>query len=101
MKYTVLVTESALAHAEEAYLWLADRTEMHAPTWYNGLIEAIKTLEEMPFRCPRVPEEERVSGEERQLLYGATPHTYRVIFIVRDNTVRVIEIIHSARDRRR
>jgi hypothetical protein len=25
---------------EAAYLWLAAHTELHAPTWYNGMLEA-------------------------------------------------------------
>ena len=50
MKYTVVVTESALDQAEKAYRWLAERTELLAPDCYNGLLEAINSLEEMPLR---------------------------------------------------
>ena len=99
MNYTVIVTNAALEQAEGAYLWLAQHTELHAPTWYNGLLDAINSLEEMPLRCPRVPGDECRTGEEHQLLYGMSPHVYRIIFIVRDQKVHVLEIIHGARDR--
>ena len=97
MRYTVFVTDRALEQMEAAYLWLAAQTELHAPMWYNGMLDAINSLEDSPLRCPRVPEEENDSGEIRQLLYGA----YRILFEVHGEMVNVLDVVHGARDRRR
>jgi toxin ParE1/3/4 len=97
MKYTVYVTPGALSEIEEAYQWLSTQTEMHAPIWHNGLLDAISSLEESPFRCPKLPDDEDPIGESRQLLYGRRPHEYRIIYVVRGTNVYILEVVHGAR----
>jgi len=76
---------------EEAYARLLPQTDQQAPLWYNGLIDAILSLENMPSRCPIAPESTSVNAEEiRQLLYGTPPHLYRILFSIRSEKVMIL-----------
>ena len=63
--------------------------------WYEGLYEAILTLERLPHRCPLTRENPNL----RHLLYGHKPHVYRVIYRVLEKQmqVNVLYIRHGAR----
>ena len=62
--------------------------------WYQGLRQAILTLENHPNRCPVTPE----NKELRHLLYGQNPRVYRVIYrvIEREKRVEILHIRHGA-----
>jgi plasmid stabilization system protein ParE len=96
MKYTAIISGTALDDIGSAYAWLARRTT-HAPDWHNGLLDAILSLEENPQRCPLAPENNEASEEVRQYLYGQRPHVYRVIFSIRNDTVWILHVRHGAR----
>src|SRR5690349_10709712 len=51
-----------------------------AARWFNGLEEAIHSLESFPRRCPQAPESKKYRRPLRHLLYGSKPHIYRVIY---------------------
>jgi len=97
MKYSATISGPALDDIDRAYTWLARRTPMHAPEWYNGLLDAILSLEDNPLRCPLAPEDDEASEEIRQLLYGRRPHMYRVVFSIRNETVWILHVRHGAR----
>jgi plasmid stabilization system protein ParE len=99
MKYEVIVMPRAEQEMEDAFEWLSTKTDQHAPTWYNGLVDAILSLDEMAGRCPIVPEAARGAEELRQLLYGDRWHSYRVIFAIRGTKVVVLHVRHAAQDR--
>ncbi|HUJ23657.1 MAG TPA: type II toxin-antitoxin system RelE/ParE family toxin [Bryobacteraceae bacterium] len=65
--------------------------------WYQGLKEAIFSLEEQPNRCPETPENSKL----RHLLYGHKPHVYRVIYRITEKPkqVDILHIRHGARQR--
>ena len=60
-----------------------------AALWFEGLKHALRSLAENPERCPVTPEAEDL----RHLLYGQTPHVYRVIYKIFDKPRRV-EVWH-------
>jgi hypothetical protein len=60
--------------------------------WFRGLRTAIATLDELPTRCPKAPENATSRQEIRHLLYGSKPHVYRVLFTIRNDLVRVIHV---------
>ena len=64
--------------------------------WYNGLRQAILTLEGDPNRCPQTLEDARF----RHLLYCRKPHVYRIIFriIEKKRLVEILFIRHGKRD---
>ena len=105
MTYRVDISPSALQDAEDAYLWLKERSPDRAGQWYEGLLETIFSLENYPERCPVAPESADIGKEIKQLLYGKRGRVYRILFgITRDETtgedvVRIFRIWHSTRRR--
>jgi plasmid stabilization system protein ParE len=93
MIFKVQITEQAEAELNEAYEWIASQSLEQAVIWFNGLVEAADTLSTFPERCPRAPESTELDLEIRQLLYGK----YRLMFIVRDDTVYLLHVRHGAR----
>lgn len=96
MKYRVEVTASAQSDADAAYQWLAERTA-HAAAWFNGLVDAVESLAEFPTRWPLARESGEFDEPIRQMLYGKSPHLYRVLFVVRADRVYVLHVRHGAR----
>lgn len=96
MKYRVRLTEEAQEDADAAYQWLAARTA-HAAAWFNGLMDAIEGLSDLPTRWPLARENKEFKEPVRQMLYGKSPHAYRVLFILRSQIVHVLHIRHGAR----
>ncbi len=97
MRYAVNIMPAAEVELEEAYDWLAARTEQYGPQWYNGLLDAILSLEFNPAHCPLSPESKDAPEPIRQLLYGKRQHAYRILFTIREETVSVLHIRHGAR----
>jgi plasmid stabilization system protein ParE len=96
VKYAGRVAASAQQDADAADASLAERT-IHAAAWFNGLEEAIEELAEHPTRWPFARESREFDEPVRQLLYGKSPHVYRVLFIVSGNVVYILHIRHGAR----
>ncbi|MEM1172201.1 MAG: type II toxin-antitoxin system RelE/ParE family toxin [Cyanobacteria bacterium P01_H01_bin.35] len=98
MEYQVEITDVALAEAEEAYLWMMEQlSPQNAEKWFDGLIDAIESLNKSPKRCSLALENEVFLEEIRQLLYGKGRNTYRILFTVSEQVVDVLHIRHSAR----
>ncbi len=95
MVLRVEISPSALADAEEAFLWIQQESPAIADEWYNGLVDAILSIENFPNRCPLAPESEDIGREIRQLLY----RRHRILFSVTGDVVQVFRIRHTARDR--
>ena len=84
----------------EIVVWKGEHQSLEAAAnWYNSIMEALYTLEEMPRRCALAPENEDFKDEIRQLLHGKRRDTYRILFTVQGETVYVLHIRHSAMDR--
>lgn len=93
MIFKVQITAQAEAELNEAYEWIASQSLEQAVIWFNGLVEAADTLSTFPERCPLAPESTELDLEIRQLLYGK----YRLMFIIRDDTVYLLHVRHGAR----
>jgi plasmid stabilization system protein ParE len=96
MSYRVDFSSVAKAEADAAFLSFSQyTTPERAQTWYQGLIKAISSLQEMPRRCPIAREDALFSQEIRQLLYGRGKSTYRILFTVLDDqSIPTVRIIH-------
>jgi len=77
-------------------LKLREHNPAYAEQWFRGLMNAIASLQEKPLRCAIAPENEAFSEEVRQLLYGKSRNTYRILFTIRDDTVYVLYVRHSS-----
>lgn len=95
--YQILFTERAYRDLDDAYQWIAERAPEAAVRWYHGFIDALLSLKEFPERCQLAPENPRLPGEIRQLLYGKQ-HSYRALFTIRGGQVVIQHIRHAARD---
>ena len=94
MAYLVKLMARALSDLDYLYEWVAAENSEAAAKWFNGLEEAIYSLEEQPSRCPLTPE----SNRYRHLLYGHKSHVYRVIYRIleQQKQVEVLHIRHGA-----
>lgn len=103
MAYRVDISPSALQDAEDAYVWIKQRSPDSAGEWYEGLLEKILSLENFPTRCTLAPESSDIGMEIRQLLYGKKGHAYRILFGISfdesagEDVVRIYRVRHSAR----
>jgi plasmid stabilization system protein ParE len=92
MNFRVIIEPSAEADIESAYDWIAETAPMNAARWFNRIQRAIASLDTMPERYSTAPESAAFGYEIRQLIYG----NYRVLFIIRENTVHVLHLRHGA-----
>jgi plasmid stabilization system protein ParE len=101
MKYRIEISSVAEAEADGAFIRLSQITSPQtASQWYAGLLKAIDSLSLMPKRCPLARENEYLSNEIRQLIYGKGRNLYRIIFTVIEaeeiSYVRILHIRHAA-----
>src|SRR5438046_9944273 len=78
MAYLVSITPRAERDLDDVYAKINAEHSDAARKWYQGLKEAILSLEEHPNRCAVTPESARL----RHLLYGHKQHIYRAIYRV-------------------
>lgn len=64
---------------------------------YDGLWDAVDSLEAFPERCAFAPEPWLRERGVRQLLYEVGRHAYRVLYQARDEQVIILTIRHSSR----
>ena len=83
----------ALLDVKAIYQWIGQESPA-AEKWLNGLLAVVDSLEQMPLRCSRAPENEVLGMEIRHYLYN---RAYRVLYTVNDKIVRIHHIRHTAR----
>jgi len=96
MTFQVEITPIAERQIEQAYQWYREHNPEFADRWFRGLMNAIATLQEKPKRCGLAVEHDIFPEEVRQLLYGKSKNIYRVLFTIRDVTVYVLYVRHTA-----
>ncbi len=102
MAYKVSLTARAEADAYAAYERICDVAPDSADRWLRGLFAAVMSLDDMPARCPMIPEAHDLGHTARHLLYGKRTSVYRIIFDIQEASeegprVRVLRIWHGAR----
>jgi plasmid stabilization system protein ParE len=93
--YRVELTHRASEDLDSIYRFIDAESCTAAWTWFNELEELIFSLDRLPNRGSRPPEDRSL----RQLLHGNKPHVYRLIDSVDEptRTVHVLHIRHGAR----
>jgi hypothetical protein len=99
MIFQVELTAVAEAQIQQAYQWYRDRNPhmsmvSRISEYHRHASEKAQTLY---FRCTFTVEYEIFPEEVRQLIYGKTKNAYRVLFTIRNMTVYVLYVRHSAR----
>jgi plasmid stabilization system protein ParE len=93
MAYQVALADSAKADADRVYDWVAARASFRGPQWFEGLIDSLNSLEQMPFRCPLAREAEEARREIHCLLFGKRRGVYRILYEV-DEGRQMVWILH-------
>jgi plasmid stabilization system protein ParE len=97
LAFQVDITDPALADAEDYVRFVREvkKEPEAADRWFRGLVEAIYSLEDLPERCPVIPEREEFSYEIRHLVY----FSHRIIFRVERERNRVViyRVYHGSR----
>jgi plasmid stabilization system protein ParE len=97
LAFRVDITEAALADAEDfvEYVRREKRDTVGAERWWNGLLDALFSLEQWPGRGSLLVEASLRTRGLRQILY----QSHRIVFKLDDQreTVRVLRIYHSSR----
>ena len=94
----VIVQPPASRDIDDICTFLAGRCSATAvEAWYNGCMQAIRSLATNAERCSRARESARLGVDLRQLLYRRHQSVHRLLFVIRDDAVRVVHIRHSAR----
>jgi plasmid stabilization system protein ParE len=95
--FRIDITQPALDDAEEYVLFIRVRKKEPeaAARWFRGLVHAIYSLEELPERCPIIPEQRHFPIEIRHLQY----FSHRIIYSIDTAARRVLiyRIYHGAR----
>lgn len=104
MAYRVELTAPAERDVYRIFDFIRQLAPYSAEQWLSGLFEAVFSLQELPHRCPLIPEAEELGAAVRQLLYGKRHGVYRIIFDVwetpqHQGQVRILHIRHSAQDK--
>jgi mRNA-degrading endonuclease RelE of RelBE toxin-antitoxin system len=100
MAYRVEVTRRAEMELQALYDRLSAEDSATGENWFNGLEEAIFSLERLPHRCP-VAVESKIWGRTlRHLIYCPKHSGYRVIYEI-DEVRRLVwirTVRHGAMD---
>ncbi|MDZ7961750.1 MAG: type II toxin-antitoxin system RelE/ParE family toxin [Aulosira sp. DedQUE10] len=96
MAFQVRVTQTARDEIDSAYSWLRQRNPVYADKWFRELMDTIATLQEKPLRCALASENDVFTEEIHQLMYGKSRNKYRILFVIREDTVFVLHIRHSS-----
>jgi len=101
MTYRVELTGRADRDLDILYVYVEkNATDSPAATrWYNGIEEAVYSLESFQHRCPVAREGQKSGRLLRHLMNGQKPHVYRVIYEIDEHRklVTVFTIWHVAR----
>lgn len=101
MKYQIRFTSKAIdSMAAEARWWAKHHSEAQALRWYDGFMNAIESLRDMPARCSLARENVRVNFDLHEFHYGTGSHsTHRALFRIEDEKVIILLIRrHSQSD---
>jgi len=93
MTYHVNLSKRAQRDIVGVYEYIAKDAPQVAIDFRYGLEARINLLKIFPKRCGLAPEDQHHHETIRQILY----RTYRILFIIRDETVYIVHVRHGAR----
>lgn len=96
-QYKVVVPPNVHEELELIYLWIRKDAPIAAENHIRNLYKAIYSLKEMPQRCSISPENEKVEKTENLIIrHFVYKGSYRIIFTVTDDEVRILSVRHAA-----
>jgi plasmid stabilization system protein ParE len=101
MAYRVGLTTAVEADTCTAFERIREAAQMHAKKWLIRLFEEILSLDEMPTRCPVIPECDELGFTAHHLLLGKGRSVYRTHLLQtkeEEQHVRVLRVWHGFRN---
>ena len=92
-KFSVEITPSAETDIAEIWDYIAQDSPANADAFVLALEEQIASLEKLPERCSRIPENEILGTSYRHLIHSS----YRTVFRISGSRVVILRVIHSSR----
>ena len=87
MAFRVEISPRAVNDLDEIARYIKEQSSFgQAEEWFNGIIAAIGTLEDMPRRCPIADVSKELGQEVRLLLCGKRNRKYKVYYSIRQKT---------------
>lgn len=96
-RWKVIIEAPAQQDIAKAYFWIAERNAEAADRWFDGIYDAIGSLEIFPERAPLAPESKYVDHEIRGIFHGRRHFKYRILFTVVGSEVHILHVRHGAR----
>ena len=96
-RWNVIVELPAQQDIAKARLWIAEFDSEADDRWFDGIYDAIESLELFPERCPLAPECQFLNREIREIFHGRRQYKYRILFTVSKNEVHILHVRHGAR----
>ena len=98
MNYRVILTPRAQHNLRTIHAYIFEQAPRSADDWLDRAERAVNSLTHHPERCPFAPESRSFGKPIRQLLFGAGNRgTYRLLFVVADQSVYLLHIRHGSR----
>ena len=94
VEYSVEILDEALDELEGIVDYIAVDSIVNALRWYEKVITAIHTLDNMPKRCPLADESPAFPFEVRCLLVD----DYRVLYRINGDVVEVLHVKHPRKN---
>jgi len=91
--YRLLIFPSAKRDLQGIVDYINDWSEQAALNIYDGLIETVNSLAQMPYRCPFVKDRALRARGYRIMVAGS----YLVFYVVKGQTVEIRRILHGRR----
>lgn len=93
MAYALVITDQARDDLADIMAYIAADKPNRAVRYTEQLLDAIRTLANMPSRCPLAAESGMLGYKIRHLLHDS----YRILFMVQRKQVIILRIIHGSR----
>jgi plasmid stabilization system protein ParE len=95
LQYRVDISDLAVQEAEKYADYICSRSNDGEASirWWNGLLDAIYSLETFPSRHPLIRRRNKSQPDRHQLVY----HSHRILYEISGEVVTVVREYHGAR----
>ena len=88
---TIIWTQKAEKQLDQIFEYIASDSSLYAYRTVGQIIEEAESISSHPRKGRRVPEYER--DDIREVFH----HPYRIIYLVKDDIIEILSVIHGAR----
>jgi addiction module RelE/StbE family toxin len=87
----IVWTEKAEKQLDQIFQYIASDSTLYAHRTVGQIIEQVENISPHPRKGRKVPEYEK--DDIREVFH----HPYRIIYLLKDNTIEILSVIHGAR----